>query len=342
MMKPEEQEEVDLAVRARDGDLDALSALVERLRLRLFAIAYAEVRHYEDAQDAVASALVRICSHIGELREVGRLRVWMDSIVRNEARRIRSRRIAAAAHVSLQDAADLQAPPDNSALHLDVERTLRGLPIDQAHALSLFYLAGLPVREIAQRTGRPEGTIKSRLHHGRRQLARSLKEYAPMTAIEWTAAIVSDSPDRTVIESLSNALRTAGFSRIHLFDDYSKVVSTSGFSVPKTGAGDAKTSSLPEALRDTHLVILDEHVGRHSAFEINLILRAAEKADNVTMAHCILLDPFDPADEETSRISVYASWLSGFELCLTKPVNPDDFANLAKRVRRSMDGAEEP
>ena len=52
-----EAEEYELALRARDGDRQALAELVERTRLRLFALAYAELRHYEDAQDAVAGAL---------------------------------------------------------------------------------------------------------------------------------------------------------------------------------------------------------------------------------------------------------------------------------------------
>ena len=169
--------------------------LVERLRLRLFAIAYADLQHYEDAQDAVASALVRICSHIGDLRDIARFRAWMHTIVRNETRRIQRQRLTAASHVSLQEVSELPAPPQLSALRLDVEQALRRLPADQAHALALFYLGNLSIREIARRTGRPEGTIKSWLHHGRRQLAQSMKEYAPMTPTteptEWTAAILS-------------------------------------------------------------------------------------------------------------------------------------------------------
>ena len=75
-VKPDEYE---LACRAREGDREALSELVERERLRLFALAYAELRHYEDAQDVVASALLRICRHVGELREPERVRAWMQT-----------------------------------------------------------------------------------------------------------------------------------------------------------------------------------------------------------------------------------------------------------------------
>jgi RNA polymerase sigma-70 factor (ECF subfamily) len=341
MMKPNEQEEYELAVQAQNGDLDALSALVEHLRLRLFAIAYADLRHYEDAQDAVASALVRICSHIGDLREPARLHAWIHSIVRNETRRIQRCRIETTSQVSLQDVADLPAPPELSSLRLDVEQALRRLPADQAHALALFYLGNISIREIARRVSRPEGTIKSWLHYGRQRLAQSMKEYAPMTPTEWTAAIVSDSMQPSTLNSLSDALRGAGFSRINHFYDWREIIRKGDFRLSESpdspkGKTDTEMLHLPDSLQGTHFVVLDERIGSHSAFELNLILRAAEKEDGVILAHCILLDPFDPTDEQTPHVSILASWLSGFDLCLTKPVKPKEFESLARRVRESM------
>ena len=38
---------------------------------------------------SVAAALLQICRHIAELREPERVRAWMQSIVRNEVRRLR-------------------------------------------------------------------------------------------------------------------------------------------------------------------------------------------------------------------------------------------------------------
>src|SRR5438093_12822509 len=60
MMMDSERREHDLALQARAGDREALAELVERTRLGLFALAYADLRHYEDAQDAVAAALLQI------------------------------------------------------------------------------------------------------------------------------------------------------------------------------------------------------------------------------------------------------------------------------------------
>jgi RNA polymerase sigma factor (sigma-70 family) len=325
VMNANEQDEYKLTVRARTGDLDALSALVERFRLRLFAIAYTELRHYEDAQDAVASALVRICQHIGTLQDATHLRPWMNSIVRNEARRLLHRRTRTDSQVGFYEMQDMLNPAEQSHLRLDVQQALRSLPVDQARAIALFYLANISIREIARRTGRPEGTIKSWLHYGRQRLSQTLQEYAPMSPNEWTAAIVSTDLESNILHSLAEALRAAGFRRINLCHNYLEVAR-----LEETGEGEAKEFHLPALLKGTNFIILDEWIEGHSAFELYPILRAAsEKKD---MAACILLDP---ADAEANRVSVFSAWVSGFDLCLNKPVNPIEFQNFATRIRKS-------
>lgn len=325
-MDANEQDEYKLTVRARSGDLDALSALVERYRLRLFAIAYNELRHYEDAQDAVASALVRVCQHIGDLQDVASLRAWMNTIVRNEARRQVQRRTLTGTRVSLDELPDLPTPPDQAHLRLDVKEALRRLPVDQGRAVALFYLANISIREIARRTGRPEGTIKSWLHYGRQRLTQTLKEYAAMPPTEWTAAIVSTNLESSILNSLSDALRAAGFSRINLCHNYLEVAR-----LEETGDGEAKEFHLPAALKGTNFVVLDEWIGGHSAFELYPILRAA--AERKELAACILLDP---TDAEANRVSVFSAWISGFDLCLNKPVDPAEFQRFARRMRENM------
>ena len=83
-------DEYGLAKRALDGDVGALSHLAERLRAPLFAAAFGELHHYDDAQDAVAAALLRICRRIGTLRDPSQIRPWAAQVVRHEARRLRT------------------------------------------------------------------------------------------------------------------------------------------------------------------------------------------------------------------------------------------------------------
>lgn len=83
-MEPEPNE-YQLALRARGGDGDALAELVSRTRARLFAQAFADLRHYDDAHDAVANALLSICLHARDVRNPARMRAWMQTVVRVDA-----------------------------------------------------------------------------------------------------------------------------------------------------------------------------------------------------------------------------------------------------------------
>ena len=143
------------AERARCGDLDALEMLTLRLRSSLFAVAYGELRHYEDAQDAVAAALLRICCSVRRMRQPDRAKAWFEAIVRNEAWRIGAERGRRQSQESVLKGYDLavtgsHGDGDTAALRLDIHRALRTLPFQQARAAALFYLEGKTVAQIGE------------------------------------------------------------------------------------------------------------------------------------------------------------------------------------------------
>jgi RNA polymerase sigma factor (sigma-70 family) len=306
-MEPEPGE-YRLALKARDGDREALAELVERTRLRLYAIAYAELRHYEDAQDAVAAALIQICRHVTALRDPTRVRAWMQSIVRNEARRLR--RGADASLIRLEDVELEAVAPDLSLLRLDIERALHRLPGEQARALRLFYLEGLSIEEIAGSVGRSEGTVKSWLHRGRRHLATQMEEYEPMTvaatsASTRTAAIVHTDLDAQLLRKLREALRAGGYE-------------------PKV-LKPADPATLPEELKTYQLIVADEWIRGRSALELLMHL----KGDTVTWRTPVCLLCSDP-----SEFTISACWAAGVDRLINKN-NPGDAARLKEMFREA-------
>jgi RNA polymerase sigma-70 factor (ECF subfamily) len=66
------------------------------------------------------------------------------------------------------------AKEDDPATRHDVQKALAALPVRQRQALLLHYVVGLPVAEVAQEMGAPEGTVKSWLFRGRQALQLSL------------------------------------------------------------------------------------------------------------------------------------------------------------------------
>jgi RNA polymerase sigma-70 factor (ECF subfamily) len=352
MMKPE-KDELELAIRARSGDPVALAELIERLRLGLFALAYTELRHREDAQDAVAAALYQICCHAVDLRDPASMRAWMYTIVRNQTRRM-SRGKQARSTV-LDEAVTVRVEDPSPVLRLDIERALRQLPRDQARAVNLFYLRGWTIEEIARSLVRPEGTIKRWLYQGRQRLAAQMKGYYPMEKT-WKACVVAPEITPDQLQTFTDALKAAGYAEVHnvaevrcIGDLYQMNTTQHGVSGMEPGlirlVGEGKSNQidksnhmngqvadpsiiqLAEPLASSDFLLLGQQIAGHSAFEVMTLLRAILP----TLPVCLLLDT--PAPDST----VFASWVGGFSLSFTVDAHGPVLQQCFAKVRMSIE-----
>ena len=65
-------------------------------------------------------------------------------------------------------------PAGEAEMSVQVERAVDALPEAQREVLHLVFYENLTVRETAELLGVPEGTVKSRMHHARKRLAKEL------------------------------------------------------------------------------------------------------------------------------------------------------------------------
>ncbi len=147
----------------------------------IYTVAYRLTGNREDAQDLVQEVLVRVQRGLRGYTPSGSLRAWLGRITTNafldDARR-RTRR----PQVSLPDDPDLVLPASPSAaeeaaaatLPAHLQELLAELPEDYRVAVVLSDVAGLPYAEIAEQTGVPVGTVRSRIHRGRLALREAL------------------------------------------------------------------------------------------------------------------------------------------------------------------------
>jgi RNA polymerase sigma-70 factor, ECF subfamily len=99
---------------------------------------------------------------------------WVRRVVANLATSTIRRRLAEARAVVRMTAGRPVAMPEPSAATAEVWRAVRALPRRQAQVLTLHYLLGCSVGEIAAILDRSERTVKLHLHNGRVGVGRRL------------------------------------------------------------------------------------------------------------------------------------------------------------------------
>ena len=162
-----------LVRRAQRGERFAFERLVAQHEQRLYTLAARVLGDREDAADAVQEALVRAWLALPKFRRDARFSTWLYRIVVNTAHDVRAKR----RERTLEEPPDPVDPRDRFAeqeLSGELQRALEGLDEGYRIAVVLYDVLGCSYREIAEMTGVPEGTVKSRIFRGRTELAERL------------------------------------------------------------------------------------------------------------------------------------------------------------------------
>ncbi|MEE8170682.1 MAG: RNA polymerase sigma factor [Phycisphaerae bacterium] len=180
---PEDIEDELLVLRCQGGEPEAFNALVSRWQPRLQRLAKRLTADRDAASDLVQDAWLAIVRGLRRLDDPARFRAWAYRIVTNKCadwirRRAVRRDAALAFRVAVSDPNDDSGRPtfDEADEITRMRAMLRQLPDVQRTILSLHYLDGLSVLEIATVFNLPTGTVKSRLHNARVRLRRTLQE----------------------------------------------------------------------------------------------------------------------------------------------------------------------
>ena len=153
---------------------DSLNALVAGHYERLIRLAGLICRDRADTQDVVQIALARAWRHLGALRDVERVRPWIDRIVVREAIRMEHSRTARLSWIVRPQATEIALGHPTNDRDLVLRDAYRNLPTHQRAAIALHYFAGYSVAEVASLTDVPIETARSRLRLGRARLHAAL------------------------------------------------------------------------------------------------------------------------------------------------------------------------
>ena len=131
------------------------------------------------AEDAAQEAFVRAASRWGQLARYQQPEAWVrKTAFRLAVDGLRRARRHHGVLVRLAARPEPATPPPD-AEDREVVAALQRLPLPQREVLVLHHCLDLPVEAVAAQTGVSVGTVKSRLHRGREQLAALLGAEAP-------------------------------------------------------------------------------------------------------------------------------------------------------------------
>ena len=163
--------------RAKQGDRQAYGTLVERYERTVFAVVLSLIGDRHAAEDVTQDTFIQGYRKLWLLRDGSRFPYWLMKIARREAIRAVKRQRRAHA-VAIGDVADAPgADHGGPLLDEDKEQLLchvQRLPKHERLVISLRYFDGHAVREIAEMTGRPIGTVTKQLSRATERLRNAL------------------------------------------------------------------------------------------------------------------------------------------------------------------------
>jgi RNA polymerase sigma-70 factor (ECF subfamily) len=156
-----------LIERARRGEHDAFTMLLDARLARLDAAARLILRDGELARDAVQEALIRAWRDLPGLRDPERFDAWLHRLLVNACLDLVRRRKRRVIEVELSPIDSLATPDVASALadRQLLDQALARLSPGHRAVVALHYLLGMPLPDVAKSLGIPLGTAKSRLHY---------------------------------------------------------------------------------------------------------------------------------------------------------------------------------
>ena len=157
-----------------DGTDEEFRRIVDSYKLLLYSVVYATSAN-ADADDIVQETFIYAYYHWGMLRNKEKLSSWLCAIAKNKACHTIQ---ASKKTVSLENLGDkiFVASPEKTFIRrekrMEIQKKLSELPEKYRKTILLYYFAGKSISEISSLLEVPEGTVKFRLHEGRKKLKK--------------------------------------------------------------------------------------------------------------------------------------------------------------------------
>jgi RNA polymerase sigma-70 factor (ECF subfamily) len=166
-------DEMRLVARIRAGDQQAMSELYDRYSRVVYAVALRVLQDAAGAEDILQDVFLQLWRNPDAFdASRGNLAAWLAVIARHRSiDRLRKRR----PEIDIEDCViaggpDLRDETERTLVVEKIRGALAEMNPDQRGLLELAFFQGLTHSEIAEKTGQPLGTIKTRIRSGLKYL----------------------------------------------------------------------------------------------------------------------------------------------------------------------------
>ena len=169
------------------GRSEALSELYDRYSRLAFSVAFNAIGDYATAEEITQDVFTRVWEKSGTYdMNLSKVSTWLVSITRNRAidelrrGRIRPEQYSVSwDEVQPEKTSSNDDPEETTKLAWErniVRQAISDLPMEQQRVLALAYFKGYTHSEIAEATGEPLGTVKTRIRLAMQKLRQVLSE----------------------------------------------------------------------------------------------------------------------------------------------------------------------
>lgn len=162
-------DDASLLERVRRGEEDAMAILYDRYSRIVYSVALRVLRETASAEDVLQEIFMQVWRSPGSFLETkGSLGGWLAVVARNRSiDHLRRRRPTDQVEdISLASPYNLAEEAERNAMMERAKAAIVLLPTEQRKTLEMAFFDGLTHTEIAEITGDPLGTVKTRIRSG--------------------------------------------------------------------------------------------------------------------------------------------------------------------------------
>jgi RNA polymerase sigma-70 factor, ECF subfamily len=155
-----------LLQRVRQGDQGAMAEVFDRYGRAVYSVALRILKDTGHAEDVMQEIFFQVWRNSDSfVQGRGSLGAWLVVIARNRSIDLLRRRkpTDSVEDVVLASSTNLASEAEHNAMIEKVQKVLKDLPTEQQRSMELAFFEGLSHSEIAEKTGEPLGTVKTRI-----------------------------------------------------------------------------------------------------------------------------------------------------------------------------------